>query len=565
MRAASLPFLFLLAGVATGLNCLKPMHIDDGVYHSYAAQIADHPFDPYGFQVDAGQAINANQSLAPPVFLYWLALGVRLFGPHPWLWKLWLLPFAFLMVWSLNALYQRFAAGMEKPLLWMTMLAPLFLPSWNLMLDNPAMALSLGALTLFFRGCDRGSWMLAMLAGLTAGVAIETKYTAFTVPVVMLGYSAIYRKLPRGLLAAAVALLVFAVCEWCIAGRYGESHFLCSLRQREGRVVARMAHLALPLLGILGEVAPALGLLGLCALGWPRRAIALAGLIIVAVFVLVACVPEPSATLVRAGATGKEQLTLNNLVFGNLGIGVGAVLAAVTWRLAKGENRRATLGCFERVETFLLLWLGVEMGAYFALSPFPAARRAMGIVAVATIIVGRLASQTCRARPRYQLVRGSAWAGVALGLVYHAVDLQEARAARRAAEDAVRCVRALDPNARLRHYGLFGFKYYAEQAGMAMAAVNLRPGDWLVLGDWEEPAWPGPMNTLDPVAEVTIDDPIPWRTAPCFYGGRTALKQRTGPRFRLRIYRVRRLPVLRQLTIGTPVAPASQRSSATSS
>ena len=37
--------------------------------------------------------MDANGVLAPPVFLYWLALAVRLFGANPWAWKLCLLPF----------------------------------------------------------------------------------------------------------------------------------------------------------------------------------------------------------------------------------------------------------------------------------------------------------------------------------------------------------------------------------------------------------------------------------------------------------------------------------------
>ena len=35
----------------TLLNAAKPIHMDDAVYHMYAAQIAEHPGDPYGGEV----------------------------------------------------------------------------------------------------------------------------------------------------------------------------------------------------------------------------------------------------------------------------------------------------------------------------------------------------------------------------------------------------------------------------------------------------------------------------------------------------------------------------------
>ena len=91
------------------------------------------------------------------------------------------------------SLSKRFARGVEMPLVWMTVLSPTFLPSFNLMLDIPAVALSLSALEVFFRACARRSWPLTALAGLIAGLAMETKYIAVTVPIAMLIYAVIYR------------------------------------------------------------------------------------------------------------------------------------------------------------------------------------------------------------------------------------------------------------------------------------------------------------------------------------------------------------------------------------
>src|SRR5262245_60774804 len=110
-------FLIALASLYTLLNAVKPLHIDDTAYYYYAAQVAERPLDPYGFDIhwyDTPQL--ANTVLAPPLLPYWWSLAIRLFGTNLFLWKLWLFPFAWLFVWSLDALFRRFAHSLEAPL-----------------------------------------------------------------------------------------------------------------------------------------------------------------------------------------------------------------------------------------------------------------------------------------------------------------------------------------------------------------------------------------------------------------------------------------------------------------
>ena len=94
--------------------------------------------------------VPANHALAPPVIPYWWAAGIQLFGMHPWAWKLWLFPFCLLFVMAFDALLRRFAPAVAGPMLIMTVLSPVFLPSLNLMMDIPALALGLSAVALFF-------------------------------------------------------------------------------------------------------------------------------------------------------------------------------------------------------------------------------------------------------------------------------------------------------------------------------------------------------------------------------------------------------------------------------
>src|SRR5262245_54385500 len=102
-----------LAGLFTLLNSVKPLQVDDAAYYYYAAQIAEHPSDPYGFFIHWYQKPErADHILAPPVLPYWWAIAIRLFGERPFLWKLWLLPFSLLFVGALYVLFRRFARGL---------------------------------------------------------------------------------------------------------------------------------------------------------------------------------------------------------------------------------------------------------------------------------------------------------------------------------------------------------------------------------------------------------------------------------------------------------------------
>lgn len=203
-----------LAALLTGLNAVKPLHVDDTTYYFDAAQIAAHPLDPYGHVLlYFSDPLPALHVLAPPVLPYWWATALRLFGERPLLWKLWLFPFALLFTASLAGLLRRFAPTTATPLLIALVLSPVFLPSLNLMIDIPALALSLAALALFMRACDGDSPALAVLAGLTAGMAMQTKYTALLAPPIMLIYALHRGKLRLGLAAALAAGLLFAAWE----------------------------------------------------------------------------------------------------------------------------------------------------------------------------------------------------------------------------------------------------------------------------------------------------------------------------------------------------------------
>jgi acetyl esterase/lipase len=543
-----LPRPLALAGLAAAvvlLDAVKPLTVDDCGFHQFAAQIARHPLDPFGFDFLGGDP--AMQTLAPLLLPYWVAGAMRLLGEQPWLWKLSLLPFALLLTFALHALSRRFARGLEWPLTAMLMLSPTFLPSWNLMADLPALALSTAAVAVYWRAADRSSLGLAALAGLLAGLATLAKYTGFVAPAVFLLHAALYGGRRRGLLAAALAALVFAGWEVYVASVYGESHFLHHLG-RHGVPLVRRLRVVLPLLTTLGALAPCLGLLGLAALGASRRVVLAAAAFAGLGFAVAALVPLPWQVLARSPEDGSPRTTLTAVLFALNGVGVVAVSAAAAWRLLRrrvglqpaGPNRQVENLPYEagrRDDWFLLLWLGLEAGACLAMAIFPAARRLLGVEVVLTLLVGRLAARACAAPERRRLVRGAVVGSALLGLAFFGIDLWEAQARKAAAERAAGWVRRQGGDGWF--VGGSGFDFYAERAGLRRVTKHAgpRPGDWLVLETTHAGLVHFAPPGVPPLRRLTPSDWLPLRTLYGFYSSGAPVEHCDGPRLVVAIYR----------------------------
>lgn len=519
-----------LALALTLLNCLKPLHIDDTAYHYFASQIARDPLSPYGFEICwAERPGPANETLAPPVLPYWWAAGLTVLGDDVFLWKLWLLPFHLVLVFTLHALLRRFARGLELPLLILTVLSPALLPAVNLMLDVPALALALAALTLFLRAADRDDVRLAAAAGGVAGLAMQTKYTALVVPAVLAVYALLFRRVRCGVAAVAVALGVFAGWEAFVACRHGESHFLCSLRQQGQPVLERAGPLFRALLNLAGALAPAVAVVGLAALAAPRWAVRGATGAAMLSYALVATAPWPNAAA---------------LVWRLQGVAVVAILGAVAVRSLRPGGAAGTADRRGgRVEWFLVLWVVLELAGYFVLSPFPAARRVLGVLTAVTVLAGRVASRTCSTAERAALVRAAAVGGAAVGALFFLVDWREAWAQKEAAERASRAVAAKGAHGTTWHAGSWGFRFHAEREGMRLVVPGrsrLRRGDWVVVPD-PPLAYRGFAVGRAPLvltACLVVTDGLPLRTVGGYYGGNVPLAHHRGPRAAVRVYRV---------------------------
>lgn len=505
--------------------------MDDWHSYVYAKQIAEHPFDPYGFEVAWFQWPEpAIDPIATPFFPYWIAAGLRLFGDQPILLKAWLFPFNLLFVLGLYGVLRRFVKNFEKPLLWMTVLSPAFLPSVNLMPDVPVWAMILAALNLFIMAGDRDSTRLAIIAGVVTGLAMQTKYSAFIVPPLILLYASIFRKMRLGWVAVVLAGAVFVAWEALVFLKYGQSHFLIQLGKSDIRFY-RWARLELvnPMLNYLGGLAVALSLLSPLASQshWPKIASVMAAFVFFG-FALLLFSP------------------IEKLVFLAFGLILFTTTFNAAWSLAKVDNgsvKRTWDQEDYRKDAFLVLWLILELLAFFVITPFPATRRCLGLIIAITLVMARyFAGDTRRENQRRDIVLVSVFS-ILWGLGFFAVDLQEAVASKRAAKQSAQIIHDLDNNPVTWYVGHWGFKYYAEREGMKTVIADksqLRKGDWLVVpvhGVFRQQVFFDP-NHLEFVKELNFDDCLPLQTVPHYYLGSIPLSRRNKPRISIVICRV---------------------------
>lgn len=507
------------AFVYTGMNAVKPLHVDDPFTYFVSRQIVAAPLDPFGFDIYWYQWPQpAHEDLLAPVVAYWGALGLAVAGANVFAWKLWLFPFALLFTWALHRLARRFAPGLETWLVAATLFGPAFLPSFNYMQDVPAIALGLAALSLWLDAADRRSLRLALAAGLVAGLAMQTKWTQLTIPAAMLLYGVLAQRLRFAIAACAAAALVFVGWEAAMTLRYGHGMLLFQLGFPF--FWTPRTEMILPLVHLLGALLAVPALLGLAALGAPRWVVAGLGVAIAAGWSALWAWPVASTLYLLSGVAC---------------VATGVALAvALLRRPAPGAWLAA-----HRTELFLVLWLAGEVTTYFVISYFPAVRRVLMTVLVATLLAGRAGSLALgrRALPLRPLLALQ----VALGLAVWSVDLLEARAQQQVAEQSVQRIRAHDPGAAIWYVGHWGFQYYAEAAGMQPLIPDhtlVRRGDWLVVParvDQQEIQLS--RSHFERAGRVAIDSRVPLTSLPEFYVGFRPLQRLGEARASAALYR----------------------------
>lgn len=550
----------LLAVLFTGLNAIKPLQIDDTAYEYFARNIAENPLDPYGFAMFwYTRPEPANGVLAPPVLPYWWALVRSLVGEEPILWKLGLFPWAMLLAHGLNGLLLRFARPLATWLLPALMISPALLPSFNLMLDIPALALSTSALHWFLKAVDDRRPGLAVLAGLLMGLGMQTKYTVFVLPAVLLVYATLRCRWLLWLAATVTALQVFVGWECLISLVSGRSHFLLNMPSETDwlQKIGQMTYLGTHLGGV-GMVGV---LFGLAALGVRRGWLILGGILVLGTLGSLVLVEgwvrtemQLSPSLFGSTVMQAQWFSLGEVLFFGWAVVGAVVLIVAAWRLVWRECGVLGQPFYRSQSVFLLAWLVLEVLAFPALTPFPAVRRVLGVMVAASLLLARLGARHTGRLWREGTLAVLVVGNVLLGAGFWALDCQGAWAQAEAARRAAEWVRAFEPKATLWYVGHWGFQYYAERQGMQPVIPDyipppgriafpspslLRPGDWLIVPDkgQNQPSIEFEPEKLELVTTIPIGF-FPLRTVPNFYGGFAPIHHQESPTRQVWIFRV---------------------------
>jgi hypothetical protein len=559
----------MLAGLTVGLiNLAKPMHIDDHLYRSIARRIVENPVDPYGGPIYWMERIEPawNVSISPPLFNYWLALWIKLFGDHDLVVKLAMLPLAALLGWSAGRLSLRWTGDVFAGLL--VAFSPAVTAGMNLMLDVPVTALILLALDRLFAAedameptsRDRSVTGRVLVAGLILAAAVLTKFVGLAIlPLVVL--RALARRRPSLLLAALPGVIAFVGWQTLARAMYGKSQadqglsFLAAYRFD----VLLMATLrTLTGLSLVGLTFP-IGLAALSAGRWRWPGLLVGGLavglylaiqpardlpplvdgmflvgLILGVFAWVftlrgprvaASSPSPSPSLDGMGDASKTVGQASKPAIASTpdaagrsdpppfpppqggrvpaGVPLGSKPGSV---IASGGSRPPLAGNVEPT-LWLHLWILGAAGFVILFGPFVAVRSFLPILLpLAVLTVNRLEP----ARVRFG--RGLAAAAIiGLGLVVGGVDLVWARVY----PDLVARVDARirrESNSPIHFVGHWGWQHYGERLGWRpweSPRSAVEPGAWLAIPRAADPKWIHPMviPRLEEVERFTAAPP----------------------------------------------------------
>ena len=246
------------------------------------------------------------------------------------------------------------------------------------------------------------------------------------------------------------------------------------------------------MLGYLGGLACATGLYAGRGVGFGRRFVAIVAVVASVGMIAVCLIPYSDSVFLRSRTTGSPRLDLPAVVFYPIGVCVLATLAAAVAILAI-RPYRGPLGWLRRYPAtwFLVGWLGIELAAYFVLTPFPAGRRVILVCVVLGLIACRLVSRVRRVRPGRTPERWIVVYAAALGLGLFALDAWDALPERQLAYRADEAI-GDRRGGRVWTQGHWGWQYYTDRLEMTLVDpghATLRAGDWLVDADTAQTNW----------------------------------------------------------------------------
>lgn len=500
-RRLELAAVVAVSLVVSLVFCNKAFHVDDTLYLSIARQILVDPLKPFSGRINWQQITEPtwNVSISPPGFSYWLAgwmacgvtgeVGLHVASSF-WLLVLGLSSYS----------WARRLGSCPVSVAMLVVCGPLVTAGQNLMLDVPMLALASSSIVLYFRACEENSAGWAAAAGLTAGLAVNVKYSAI-VAIAVMGIDAIVSRRWRMLAAAATGLLLLAagqLASWLVYSepQLGYARRWITIRWPSGW--PDVLHRTSTAVMYLGASAGWVVLVGdqLFRRSWRSLGVALAAVVGVAATIADLRALESNlslAAMLHAGVFAFNgwlmvAWLLFSLIRYSLYVknqrepsGSEATISAVAVNMPAARSVRKGVGFSRRRQLLMLFtWAGGFWYLGTLNGPFVAPRALLPCVLAAVLTFSAL---TPSAGDVAVFLRRAAVAVTLLaGLVVGAADFQWAGIYR---DWAPRLAVKYRPQfGNLYFLGHWGWQHYAESAGMIPfdpSRTRLKPGDVLVV------------------------------------------------------------------------------------
>jgi 4-amino-4-deoxy-L-arabinose transferase-like glycosyltransferase len=453
--------------------------IDDPVFLAVARRIGAAPLDPFGFEMawDATALEVARFNLNPPLFSYWLAPWLALFGESETWMHVAAWPFAALAAFAFHGIARRVGVAPALPATALLVSTPAFVVlATTLQLDVPVSAWLLCAVYALLCARDGGGRRAEWGAGLAAAAAGLTKYVGLaSLPLLAAGMLLLpprERRWSAGswLRVVGVPALAFGAWGAFSLARYGFVHYAAGVAlvgERRLALAELVNHwLSVPIWYGAALVFP----LGFCARAlWRGQRGAAWTLLCVAAGAAVAAFVLPTGEPRRRVPLELEQASL-------AAAGFGAALGCAALVLARGRELLR-----EPVDRFLALWAGGF--ALFSIAVNWHVNAADALLIAPPWLLLLLRGPETRPSPRAQWALAAA--ALALSLALAAADAAQRNVYRRAAEEIAAAIGA-EPGARWQ-VGQWGFQHYLERRGFRPLIPRsartqgspLQPGDWV--------------------------------------------------------------------------------------
>lgn len=419
----------------------KAFHMDDTYYLTVIKAITSEslPLNALINYHDVARPVFEAHN--PPLYSYILAPFYSMFGPNAIALHLVSILFAIMGILSFYLICEEL--DIKKPLYAsLVFLAyPIFIVGLNIMLDVPALSLSLLAFYLFLRSCRNDSIVGFVASGLILGSAILVKYFALALIGPLFIY-ALVSKNRRGIISVVIAMLAFVAWNVYSYYAYGRVHFMGSelFKPRWHRIL--LLH-PLALICVVGMLFPYAVVL------FKRRHVIITSIITLVVAIVVAIV------------SGNVSIVATSCLM-SVGMILGIYFLYLMFKALVENIKR-----FDPLSIFLFLWIGMIILMNTVFVPFVAPRNISLMVPAMILILFKYLILDEGHKLKLKIVIGSM---LFISLILGYVDYRYADCYKIAAKEISQSYKGND----IWFFGHWGWQYYAGSEGFKQISVENR-------------------------------------------------------------------------------------------